>query len=183
MNSFDLLGIAVGLAMDAFAVSIAAGLSIGNLTGRHIFRIAFHFGFFQAVMPVVGWLLGSTVSNYVLSWGNWISFILLAIIGGKMLLDGDGGEEKRETSDPSKGWMLVFLSVATSIDALAVGVGMAFMRVDILLPCVVIGLVAGGFSTVGICGANRIGSRWSAAANRFGGCVLILIGLRILCGY
>ena len=183
MNWLDLLGIAVGLAMDAFAVSIAAGLSIGNLTSRHIFRIAFHFGFFQAAMPVIGWLLGSTVSKFVLSWGNWISFILLAIIGGKMLLERGGEEEERKTADPSKGWMLIFLSVATSIDALAVGVGMALLRVEILLPCVVIGLVACVFSTVGICGASRIGSRWSGAANKIGGCVLILIGLRILCGY
>jgi len=170
--------------MDAFAVSIAAGLSIAHLTPRHVFRVAFHFGLFQFMMPVLGWWLASSVSAYVTAVGHWIAFGLLCFIGGKMLLNAyssvSSEKGKEIESDPTRGWVLVGLSVATSIDALAVGVSMAFLEVSILLPCILIGVVAALFSTVGITFAHRVLRRWSRFAEFVGGCVLIFIGIRIV---
>ena len=175
----DLFGIAVGLAMDAFAVSIAAGLTIDRVTRRHVFRIAFHFGLFQFMMPILGWLAGSTISTQVVTYGHWLAFGLLGIIGGKMVLDARSGTGRRAKGDPSRGWTLVALSLATSIDALAVGMSMAFLQVSVWLPCVVIGLVAALFSAVGITFSGRILHRWGRAADLVGGCMLMLIGVRI----
>ena len=180
MSWLNLFGIAIGLAMDALAVSIAAGMTIGHVTPRHVFRVAFHFGLFQFMMPIVGWWLGSAVSAYVTAFDHWLAFGLLSIIGGKMLLDSGSSTTRKTKSDPTRGWLLMALSVATSIDALAVGLSMAFLRVSILLPCIVIGLVAATFSAVGISFANRFLRRWGRAADMFGGCVLILIGVKIL---
>lgn len=166
--------------MDAFAVSIAAGITIGRVRPRQVFRLALHFGLFQFMMPILGWLAGSRISSYVTDYDHWLAFGLLSIIGGKMLLDAGSGAGKKTKADPTKGWLLVLLSIATSIDALAVGLSMALLQVPILLPCVVIGLVAASFSAVGITFANRLLRRWERVAEAFGGCVLILIGLRIL---
>ncbi len=180
MDWLSLLGIAVGLAMDAFAVSIAAGLTVNDVTRRHVFRIAFHFGLFQFMMPILGWWAGSAASSYVADYDHWVAFGLLSVIGGKMLFDARSSDEQAKKCDPTRGWMLVALSVATSIDALAVGLSMAFLRVSILLPCIVIGLVAAAFSAVGITFAGRLLGRMRRFAGVFGGCVLILIGLRVL---
>jgi putative Mn2+ efflux pump MntP len=179
VNWLDLSGIAVGLAMDALAVSIAAGLTIGGVTARHVFRIAFHFGLFQFMMPVLGWLGGSAVSSYFIAYGRWLAFGLLSIIGVKMLMNARSDTANTASVDPSRGWMLVGLSVGTSIDALAVGLGMAFLQVSIWMPCVVIGLVAASFSAAGIILADRLMRRWRCAADLVGGCILILIGVRI----
>jgi putative Mn2+ efflux pump MntP len=176
----ELAGIAVGLAMDAFAVSIAAGTSLRAVTPRHVIRLASYFGLFQFLMPIVGWGLGATVSAHVAAYGHWLAFALLTIIGGKMLLEAARGAGTRARRDPTRGWMLVALSVATSTDAFAVGLSMAFLQVAILLPCVVIGLVAAAFSTVGIVFANRVLGRWGRAAEVLGASILILIGVRIL---
>ena len=180
MNWFSTGGIAVGLAMDAFAVAIAAGLTIERLTGRHVFRIAFHFGLFQFMMPVIGWFCGRSVAGYVQAYDHWVAFGLLSAIGGKMLWDAAVGAGKSFRKDPSRSWSLVMLSVATSIDALAVGVSMAFLGVSIWLPSVIIGLVAGLMSVVGICLGSRLGNRTRRWAECFGGLVLIGIGIRIL---
>ncbi len=180
MSWLSLLGIAVALAMDAFAVSIAAGLAIENVTPRHVFRIAFHFGLFQALMPIVGWLGGSTVSAQVIAYGHWLAFALLGLIGGKMFYDARSAADGRASMDPSRGWMLVALSFATSIDALVVGLSMAFLQVTIWLPCVVIGVVAALFSVVGIIFSGGIPRRWSRVANLIGGCILILVGVKIV---
>ena len=180
MNWLSTGGIAVGLAMDAFAVAIAAGLTIERVTGRHVFRIAFHFGLFQFMMPVIGWFCGRSVASYVQAYDHWVAFGLLGVIGGKMLWDGVFGASERFRKDPSRGWSLVMLSLATSIDALAVGVSMAFLRVPILLPSIIIGLVAGLMSLVGICLGSRLGNRTRRWAECFGGLILIGIGIRIL---
>ena len=183
MNWLNLSGIAVGLAMDAFAVSIAAGLTISGVTVRHVFRIAFHFGLFQFMMPLVGWLVGSMMSSYFVAYGQWLAFGLLSIIGVKMLVNARSDTRRTAKVDPSRGWMLVGLSAATSVDALAVGLGMAFLQVSVWLPCVVIGLVAALFSAVGIALAGRLILRWRCAADLVGGCILILIGVRIAMSY
>ncbi len=181
MPWFNIIGIAVGLAMDAFAVSIAAGLTIRHLTGRHVFRLAWHFGFFQFMMPILGWLAGTTVSSYISAYDHWVAFGLLIFIGGKMLREAFSSTEARpKGGDPTRGLMLVTLSVATSIDALAVGLSLAFLRVSIWIPSVVIGLVAGALTTVGILFGSRLGGRWQRGAEMVGGVILILIGLRIV---
>ncbi len=180
LSWLNILGIAVGLAMDAFAVSIAAGLILPKVTPRHVFRMGFHFGLFQFFMPIIGWWAGSTVSDRIADYDHWIALGLLSFIGLKMLFEAFQPEEQRNRSDPTRGWTLVTLSVATSIDALAVGVGMAFLDVPILLPCVVVGVVAAAFSSVGIKFGSRLGRRWGRAAEIVGGCTLLFVGFHIL---
>ncbi|MFH1268350.1 MAG: manganese efflux pump MntP family protein [Planctomycetota bacterium] len=180
MNWLNLLGISVGLAMDAFAVSLAAGLTLASVTPRHTFRMAFHFGLFQAMMPILGWLAGKELAGYIAAYDHWIAFALLSFVGGKMLLEAGKGRAKTSEADPTRGLSLVTLSVATSIDALAVGMSMAFLRVSIWVPAAVIGLVAATLSAVGIRFGNRLGARVGRWAEAFGGCVLLLIGVKIL---
>jgi manganese efflux pump family protein len=180
MNWLGTGGIAVGLAMDAFAVAIAVGLTIERVTGRHVFRIAFHFGLFQFMMPVIGWFCGRSVARYVADYDHWVAFGLLGAIGGKMLFDAISTTGGGLGKDPSRSWSLVMLSVATSIDALAIGVSMAFLDVSIWLPSVIIGLVAALMSLVGICLGSRLGNRTRRWAECFGGLVLIGIGIRVL---
>ena len=180
MNWPNLLGISVGLAMDAFAVSIVTGMAVAPVTPRHTFRMAFHFGLFQFLMPILGWLAGNGVVAYISAYDHWAAFGLLGFVGGKMVLEARHEKRPDRSVDPTRGLMLVGLSVATSIDALAVGLSMAFIRVSIWVPSVVIGLVAAGLSTVGIVFGSRLGSRWGRWAELVGGIVLISIGTRIL---
>ena len=180
MNWLNVLGVALGLAMDAFAVSIAAGLVVAPVTGRHMFRLAFHFGLFQFMMPVLGWLAGREMAAHIRAYDHWVAFGLLAFVGGKMLWDARSEKEPSCRADPTRGLMLVTLSVATSIDALAVGLSMAFMRVSIWLPSVVIGVVAATLTAVGIGFGSRLGLRWGRWAEAAGGGVLLIIGIRIL---
>jgi putative Mn2+ efflux pump MntP len=176
LSWLNLLGIAVGLAMDAFAVSIAAGLALAPVKPRQAFRLAFHFGLFQFMMPVLGWLAGGRLAPYIAAYDHWAAFGLLAFVGGKMLVEARREKPLETGVDPSRGLLLVTLSVATSIDALAVGLTIAFMQVSVWTASVVIGIVAAALSAVGI----RIGRRWGRWAETFGGCVLILIGVRIV---
>jgi manganese efflux pump family protein len=180
LSWLNLLGIAVGLAMDALAVAIVVGLMVERVTARHTFRIAFHFGLFQFLMPILGWAAGRQVAGFLGSFDHWIAFGLLALVGGKMLREAGHPVEIRSQIDPTRGWMLVMLSVATSIDALAVGLSMALVDVPILLPSVVIGLVAAAFSGLGITFGSRLGARWSRWSEIAGGVVLILIGIKVL---
>jgi putative Mn2+ efflux pump MntP len=181
LNGLNVFGIAIGLAMDAFAVSIAVSLILKRITPRHVFRIAFHFGLFQFMMPIVGYLAGSTLTGYVEAFDHWLAFGLLAAIGGKMLFDAWVRDADSDLdSDPTRGWMLVTLSLATSIDALAVGLSLAFAKVDILYPSIVIGLVAGALSTLGIACGSRFLFRWGRGAEILGGIILIIIGIRVL---
>jgi putative Mn2+ efflux pump MntP len=182
-NWLNIIGIAVGLAMDAFAVSIAAGVALGRVTFRPAFRLAWHFGLFQFMMPILGWWVGSTVAGYVAAWDHWLAFTLLAFVGGKMLLDAFRRDQTTPRANPTKGWMLVVLSVATSIDALAVGLSMAFLGVPVLAPAIVIGLVALAFTAVGVVLAGRLFRRCGRLALAVGGLVLIAIGLRVVIGH
>jgi putative Mn2+ efflux pump MntP len=180
LDLFNILVIAVGLSMDAFAVSIATGLALEEVTPRHAFRISFHFGLFQFLMPVIGWLAGLKLAGYIQEWDHWVAFGLLAFVGGKMLWEARQLKDERSANDPTRGVTLVTLSIATSIDALAVGLTMAFLGVSVWIPSVIIGLVAALFSSFGIRFGGKIGSRWSRIAEVGGGIVLILIGLNIL---
>jgi len=181
MAPLTLIGIAIGLAMDAFAVAIASGLALETVTARQTFRLAWHFGLFQALMPVAGWLAGLTVAHWIAPLDHWIAFGLLAFIGGRMIREAlrDDAEVRRR-SDPTRGWLLVLLSLATSIDALAVGLSLAFLDVAIWYPALVIGLVAGGFTAAGLHLGRRFGSLLGRRMEVVGGVILIAIGLRIL---
>ena len=181
MDAVSLIALAVALAMDAFAVSLAAGAVLHPLTFRACFRLAFHFGLFQAIMPVIGWLAGRTVHAFVAAWSHWIAFALLACIGGRMAYEALKGEEKgARSADPSRGLTLVALAVATSIDALAVGLTLAMLDVVIWIPSLVIGLVASAFTILGLFLGAQAGRRWGRWVEAAGGAILIGIGLKIL---
>jgi len=174
-------GIAVGLAMDATAVAIATSIMLGRVTGRQIFRFAFHFGLFQALMPVIGWLAGRGLREYIESWDHWVAFALLSMIGGKAIVDVfREGEEEAKVPDPTRGLSLIVLSVATSIDALAVGLSLALLQISIWYPATVIGVVTAGLTVCGMLLGSRVGRRFGLRVRVLGGVILIGIGLKIL---
>ena len=183
MDNLTIILIALALAVDAFAVALATGVSLCQVSGRQIFRLAFHFGFFQAMMNIIGWGAGLTVRTLLESIDHWLAFGLLALVALKMLKDAIGGrEEEAEKVDPTRGYTLVMLSVATSIDSLAVGLSFSVLNVSIWMPAAVIGLVATLLTFLGLklgCllgSASRLGSK----AEIGGGLVLLGIGLHIL---
>jgi putative Mn2+ efflux pump MntP len=181
MDFITLFGIAVALAMDAFAVALAVGLAVAPLTGRHLFRLGWHFGLFQAMMPVIGWLAGVTVQQRIAAYDHWLALGLLSFVGGKMIYEAFKDEEERSRSgDPTRGMTLVLLSLATSIDALAVGLSLGMLGVSIWLPAGVIGLVAGILTLTGMLLGRRVGSLWGKRVEVFGGLILIGIGVRIV---
>jgi len=181
MDLLTLLGIALALAMDAFAVALATGMNLATLTGRHLFRLGFHFGLFQALMPVIGWLAGQAVQKQIAAWDHWIAFGLLGFVGGHMLWEAfTDDDDEKPASDPTRGLSLVLLSVATSIDALAVGFSLSALGVSIWMPAVVIGLIAGVLTVVGMLLGRRAGNHWGPRVEIVGGLVLIGIGLKIL---
>ncbi len=182
LSFLTILAIAVGLAMDAFAVAVAVGTRLHPLTFRHYFRLSFHFGLFQALMPILGWFLGTRVERFIGGFDHWIAFALLIWIGGKMLYDASkqGDQFDVKVTDPTRKWSLVLLSLATSIDALAVGFSIALLQVSIVLPSVIIGLVALAFTAVGLSCGHRLGVVIGRRAGFLGGLVLIAIALRIV---
>jgi len=169
--------------MDAFAVSIAAGLSVSRLTGRHVFRVAFHFGLFQFMMTVLGWLCFRSIADTIKDWDHWIAFGLLTFIGLKMLFEAFQPEKHKRRKDLSRGWLLVVMSVATSIDAFAVGMSLAVLDVGVWFPGVIIGLVAAVLSAAGIYFGSRIGRKSVRWAEALGGVVLIAIGVHVLAAH
>lgn len=182
MDLLVVLGIAAGLAMDAFAVAIATSVRLYPVTRRQVFRYSFHFGLFQAGMPVLGWLAGSTVAALVQAWDHWLAMALLGYVGGKMLKeafahDDDGG---KPTRDPTRGWSLVITSVATSIDAFAVGLSFAWLQVSVWYPAAVIGGITALLTLLGMQVGARLGRRFGRAMEVVGGLVLIAIGVRIV---
>jgi manganese efflux pump family protein len=180
LNFFTSFLIAIGLAMDAFAVSLGVGTMGRSNTPRSIFRLAFHFGIFQAFMPILGWLAGMTIDTYIRSFDHWIAFLLLSYVGGKMIYEGARGEKEEFHNDPSKGKMLVILAVATSIDALAVGLSLAMIDVPVILPAILIGVVTFSLSLAGLLLGNRLGVKFGQRVEILGGLILIGIGIRIL---
>ena len=181
MNLLTLLGIAVGLAMDAFAVAIGIGLNARQVSPRMTVRLAWHFGLFQALMPIVGWLAGLSVERWISGVDHWVAFALLATIGGHMIYEALYGDAAaRAAKDPTRGASLVVLSVATSIDALAVGLSLALLGVEIWYPAVVIGVVAFAFTAVGLHLGRRFGALFGRRMEVLGGVILIAIGVRIL---
>lgn len=173
--------IAVSLALDAFAVSVSSGIAVPGFGWKQAVKMGVWFGAFQFAMPLAGWLLGSSVSTYIEAVDHWVAFALLALIGGKMALGAlKGGDGEEEAPADLSARRLCLLAIATSIDALAVGVSMAFMKVDVLLSAAVIGVVAFVLSMVGGLAGRRLGSLFQKRAELVGGLVLIGIGIKIL---
>jgi putative Mn2+ efflux pump MntP len=181
MDTITLLGIALALAMDAFAVALAVGLAVAPLTGRHLFRLGWHFGLFQAMMPVIGWLAGVTVQQHIAAYDHWLALGLLSFVGGKMIYEAfRETDEPKQPGDPTRGMSLVLLSLATSIDALAVGLSLGMLGVSIWFPATVIGLVAGVLTLTGMLLGRRVGALWGKRVEVIGGLILIGIGVRIV---
>ncbi|MBN1448978.1 MAG: manganese efflux pump [Bacteroidetes bacterium] len=180
MDLLTLLFIAFALGIDAFAVSLSTGAYLVRANRRQTFRMSFHFGLFQALMPVIGWLAGTAFVDLIHDVDHWIAFGLLAAIGGRMIWNSLRTEGSGIAKDVTRGWSLISLSIATSIDALAVGLSLSMLEVEIVFPALVIGIVAGLMSLVGI----RLGERISRLAGThmefIGGIILILIGVRIV---
>jgi putative Mn2+ efflux pump MntP len=166
--------------MDCFAVSLGIGSSTLPTTARRVFRVSFHFGFFQFLMTILGWLLGSTVVNLIAGIDHWVALLLLGWVGVRMIRSGLSHAEKAQHDDPTRGITLVLLSVATSLDALGVGLSLALLKVNILTASLWIGLVTFLFSVVGLLVGNKLSEKFGKRMEIAGGIVLLLIGLRIL---
>ena len=184
MSGIELVVLSVGLAMDAFAVAICKGLAMSRVNVKQCLVIALFFGGFQAGMPVLGWLLGSTFANKIKMVDHWIAFLLLGYIGVKMISDGikEWKEEtKVEEMDPPLDLKeLLILAVATSIDALAVGITFSFLEVAIATAAAVIGIITFVISAGGVYVGNIFGERYKTKAQITGGVILVILGLRIL---
>ncbi len=180
MGIAELFLIAVGLSMDAFAVSVCKGMAMRRMRWGQGTAIAVSFGFFQAMMPVLGWLLGRQFESYITSIDHWIAFVLLGLIGGKMIWDAFHEEEASGVEERFSWKELLVLSVATSIDAMAVGVTFAFLQVDILPAVTLIGCTTCVLSLMSVCIGRKFGGALKSKSALAGGVILCLIGLKIL---
>ena len=180
MGFLELLLIAVGLSADAFAVAVCRGLKMERLRLDQGLVIALFFGGFQALMPLIGWLLGKQFERYIVSIDHWIAFVLLAFIGGKMIWEALSGEEEDKEAAGFALRELFALAVATSIDALAVGVTFAFLSVNIWASIGLIGATTFLLSALGVCIGHKFGAKYKNKAELAGGVILVLIGLKIL---
>jgi putative Mn2+ efflux pump MntP len=179
MELSEIIIIAIGLSLDAFAVALGVG-SVGRIPGhRGAFRLAFHFGLFQFMMPVLGWYTGIEIEPYVKSIDHWIAFFLLSYVGTKMIWESYKAEI-HSRKDPSKGKEMILLSVATSIDALVVGFSLAILKISIWYPGFIIGIVTAVFSIMGIYLGKVIGDKVGRKMEFIGGLVIISVGVRIL---
>jgi putative Mn2+ efflux pump MntP len=180
MGLLETIILAVGLSMDAFAAALCQGLCMKKLSLKHAAVVALFFGGFQALMPFIGWALGKQFDVYITGYDHWIAFALLCFLGGKMLADGFKKDEEYEICHTFSVKRVFVLAIATSIDALAAGITIAFLNADILPTVLLIGLVTFGISFAGVAIGNRFGSGLANKADILGGAVLILIGLKIL---
>lgn len=178
MGLLELFVLAVGLSMDAFAVSVCKGLSLGKIKAKHMCIAGAWFGGFQALMPLVGYLLGSFFAEAITKYDHWIAFVLLVLIGGNMIKETF--EKDEELNDAMDIKTMLLLAIATSIDALAVGVTFAFLQVQIIPAIAFIGIITFVFSAVGIKIGSIFGTKYKSKAEFVGGVILILIGLKIL---
>ena len=181
MNILTIIVIAVGLAMDAFAVSIATGAAYKKLRANHAFRIAFAFGSFQAVMPVIGWLAGLTLREIIKNYDHWAAFILLVLIGGKMIYESFKIKSAQKKTDMLSTTMILTLALATSIDALAVGIAFSFLLAGSLaVAVIIIGMITFVLSYAGFYIGKRFGHFFETGIEAIGGFILIAIGAKIL---
>jgi putative Mn2+ efflux pump MntP len=180
MGFVEVLLVAVGLAMDAFAVAVSIGSARSAPGPRAVFRLSFHFGLFQFLMPILGWLAGSSIVQLISGVDHWIAFGLLAFVAGRMVRSGFDPDGEATLGDPSRGRMLVMLAVATSIDAFAIGLSLAMLKINIVYPSMVIGVVAASFTLAGLAIGRRLGELFGKRMEILGGLILIGIGLRVL---
>jgi len=181
MAFITIIAIAFGLAMDAFAVAIAVGSRLKRLSFRPLFRLSFHFGLFQFIMPIIGWSIGNRVERFIKAFDHWVAFGLLFYIGAKMIYESiTKDESEKQLSDPTRKWSLVILSLATSIDALAVGLSLALLGIEIWSISLVIGIVACLMTAIGMTFGRKLGSRFGKRMEFLGGLILIGIGVKIL---
>lgn len=180
MEWYATLFVAVGLAMDAFAVSLGIGASGSARSPRPVLRVAFHMGLFQGLMTFLGWLVGSSIANLIAAFDHWVAFVLLAFVGTRMVISGAGKDDETQKDDPSRGGTLVLVCVATSIDAMAVGLSLAMLKIEIISPSMVIGIVTLGLSLFGLMVGGRLGARFGKKMEILGGLILNGIGIRIL---
>lgn len=179
MGLLEIVVISFSLAMDAFAVSICKGLSMKKMNWKKAIIIAAYFGFFQAIMPIIGYFLGTTFANFVENIDHWLAFILLSVIGGNMIKESTDDEiEKRNDNVNFK--TMIGLAIATSIDALAIGITFAFLRTNIIFSVSVIGIITFIISLLGVKIGNKFGDKLQNKSELIGGVVLIIIGLKIL---
>jgi putative Mn2+ efflux pump MntP len=176
----DIVFIAIGLAMDALAVSIAA-CGTGRIDNkRAIFRLSFHFGFFQFLMPIIGWFAGVHLESIIATYDHWIAFFLLQFVALRMITSIQKSQELALDIDPSKGFSLIVLSIATSIDALAVGFALGLINISIWYPSIIIGVITAGMSLTGIAIGNFANEKLGKWSTIFGALILSIIGFRIL---
>lgn len=167
--------------MDCFAVAIAVGSNQARLSPRTLFRLAWHFGLFQLLLTVAGWYLGAEISRHISAYDHWVAFGLLAYVGIRMIRESISGQhDQRSTKDPTRGWTLILLSIATSIDAFAVGLSMAFLGVRIWMPSIIIGVVTVVMTTAGIIFGRTLGAAFGRRMTLIGGIILIGIGIKIV---
>lgn len=170
--------------MDAFTMGAAAGLGLESLTPRQVFRLSWHFGLFQFIMPVTGWLIGQGLAVWLASYGAWIAFALLGIVGSRMIVEAlTPGQGKLDKRDPTKGLTMVLLSLTTSIDALAVGVSLALIHVSVWHPAMVIGSVALMMTGCGMIFGRRLGVKVGYRLEILGGLIMIGIGIKVLASH
>ena len=182
MNFFLVIAVAFALAMDAFAVAVGVSLNLKEMSRRQAFRLALLFGFFQFMMPILGWLAGQGVFRSIRAFDHWVAFSLLLFIGGRMAFESFRASEKTEkkVADPTKGVSLFILSLATSIDALAVGLSFAALHLAIFYPAVVIGIICFLITVIGTKIGPLLGQLIGKRAELAGGLILIGIGIKIL---
>jgi putative Mn2+ efflux pump MntP len=175
-----IFAVAVSLALDCFAVSLGIGCSLAPCDKRAVFRLSFHFGLFQGGMALLGWLVGNTILPYIEKIDHWIAFFLLAWIGIRMIREGLSKETEKLTGDPTRGGTLILLSIATSIDALGVGLSLSILQANIAVSSLMIGLVSLLFTIIGLKFGNRLSEKFGKRIEIFGGLILLTIGSRLL---
>ena len=183
MDFISVIMIAAALAMDAFSVSISAGMIIKKPGGRHYFRLAFHFGLFQFMMPIIGYFAGNYLEHFIKDYDHWVAFGLLFLLGANMIKEAFAGKndgDPVQSKDPSRGLSLVVLSVATSIDALAVGLSFGVLDQPVLVPSIIIGITCSLFSVTGITIGKKAAAVAGKKAEAVGGIMLWIIGIKIL---
>ena len=179
MGAIEILLISIGLAMDAFAVSICKGLSMKKMNWKNVVIIALYFGVFQALMPLIGYFLGMTFESIVTTFDHWVAFALLTLIGGGMIKESFDDEDDKK-NDKVDFKTMVVLAIATSIDALAIGITFAFFDVNIVLAVSIIGIITFIISVLGVKIGNRFGDKYQNKAQLMGGIILVLLGFKIL---
>lgn len=180
MDILLILLIAFSLAIDAFAVALGVGSYFGKTSNRQKFRLSFHFGLFQFIMPLIGWLAGNEIINFISDYANWFAIIILCTIGIKMIKDSFGDYEEKVSKDMTRGMSLINLSIATSIDALAIGFSIGIIGEKIVLPSIIIGIVAAAMTLLGIKLGETFSGKFGKKISILGGIILIIIAIKIM---